>query len=149
MKKEGSSMSGTDKDAPHPSLEEGRRHTEKARTKHARRQSEPLGWSRRTTPPASASTKTAASHHQISPPDDRNRETTTVSNHRRASASAVVPSPSWPSSTTFGGSFDDSRYWDYAFRCTNKGDMGHHCRECKRPFSALNEDIAVRRSVPR
>ncbi|CAM9303928.1 unnamed protein product [Laminaria digitata] len=53
-----------------------------------------------------------------------------------------------PSSTTsalFFGSCDDSRYWDYAFRFTHKGDMGHHCRECKRPFSVLNEAIAVRR----
>lgn len=46
---------------------------------------------------------------------------------------------------TFFGSCDDSRYWDYAFRPTNKGDMGHLCRECKRPFSELNAVMAVRR----
>lgn len=73
------------------------------------------------------------------------------SGRRRASspsaAHSSLPDVLMPSSTsaTFFGSFDDSRYWDYAFRFTQKGDMGHHCRECKRPFSVLNEAIAVRR----
>lgn len=75
-----------------------------------------------------------------------------TSGRRRASsptaAHSSLPDVLMPSSTsgTFFGSFDDSRYWDYAFRFTLKGDMGHHCRECKRPFSVLNEAIAVRRS---
>lgn len=45
----------------------------------------------------------------------------------------------------FFGNFDDTRYWDYAFRLTIKSDMGHHCRECRRPFVQLNQVIAVRR----
>ena len=75
-----------------------------------------------------------------------------ASDRRRASspsaAHSSLPDVLMPSSTSAGffGSFDDSRYWDYAFRFTQKGDMGHHCRECKRPFSVLNEAIAVRRS---
>jgi len=62
---------------------------------------------------------------------------------RRSSASAAVGPPS---SVGFSGrSFDDSRYWDYAFRRTQRQDIGNQCRECKRPFLSLNEEIAVRR----
>lgn len=64
---------------------------------------------------------------------------TTAGSRRRASC------PSMPASPAFFGNCDDSRYWDYAFRLTHKGDMGHHCRECKRPFTVLKEAIAVRR----
>lgn len=61
---------------------------------------------------------------------------------RRASFSCAAPTAT---SSICYGNFDDTRYWDYAFRSTLKGDMGHHCRECKRPFAELNEVIAVRR----
>ncbi len=61
---------------------------------------------------------------------------------RRASTSAAVGPPS---GVGFSGSFDDSRYWDYAFRQTQRQDIGNQCRECKRPFLSLNEEIAVRR----
>lgn len=67
---------------------------------------------------------------------------------RRSSASAATATRAAASSTSgsgFFGSFDDSRYWDYAFRFTQRQDIGNQCRECKRPFSTLNEEIAVRR----
>lgn len=70
-----------------------------------------------------------------------------LTNRRHSSAGSVLPVSAAIASTAKGffGNFDDSRYWDYAFRLTNKGDMGHHCRECKQPFSELNKAIAVRR----
>ncbi|CAN0506694.1 unnamed protein product [Ectocarpus sp. 12 AP-2014] len=49
------------------------------------------------------------------------------------------------SGAVFFGNFDDSRYWDYAFRLTQRQDIGNRCRECKEPFLKLNEEIAVRR----
>ena len=106
------------------------------------RQTESLGWA--TKPAGDAAV--VARHRQILPL--RNG----TSDRRRASSPSAahtsLPDLLMPSSTSanFFGSFDDSRYWDYAFRLTLKGDMGHHCRECKRPFSVLNETIAVRRS---
>lgn len=77
--------------------------------------------------------------------------------HRKPRRSSSSPSRSASSSTAamlpstsgagFFGNFDDSRYWDYAFRLTQRQDIGNRCRECKEPFLKLNEEIAVRRSV--
>lgn len=65
---------------------------------------------------------------------------------RRASASnATAATTPGSSRAGFFGSFDDSRYWDYAFRFTSRQDIGNKCRECKRPFVGLNEEIVVRR----
>lgn len=65
---------------------------------------------------------------------------------RRASASnATTSTPASSSRAGFFGSFDDSRYWDYASRFTQRQDIGNKCRECKRPFLVLNEEIVVRR----
>lgn len=67
---------------------------------------------------------------------------------RRASASkATISTPASSSGATFFESFDDSRYWDYAYRFTQRQDIGNKCRECKRPFQALKEEIVVRRYV--
>ncbi|CAM9966852.1 unnamed protein product [Ascophyllum nodosum] len=66
---------------------------------------------------------------------------------RRNASAPPTAAPTVPSSSSpaFFGNGDDSRYWDYAFRSTHRGDLGHSCRECKRPFLNLNETIAVRR----
>ena len=66
---------------------------------------------------------------------------------RRASTSNATAAAATASSRAgFFGSFDDSRYyWDYASRFTSRQDIGNKCRECKRPFLGLNEEIVVRR----
>lgn len=87
---------------------------------------------------ASASTATAAT-----PASSSSRAGSIV---RRASAShATTSTPASSYGAGFFGSFDDSRYWDYAFRFTQRQDIGNKCRECKRPFLALQEEIVVRR----
>lgn len=119
------------------------RRLRKARKSLVDRQAESLGW---TAKPVGDTAGVVVRPRQVLPL--RNG----ASDRRRASspsaAHSSLPDVLMPSSTSasFFGNFDDSRYWDYAFRFTQKGDMGHHCRECKRPFSALNEAIAVRRS---
>lgn len=109
------------------------------------RQAESLGWAAK--PVGDTAPAAVVRPRQILPlrngSSDRRRASSPSARH------SSLPDVLMPSSTTsalFFGSCDDSRYWDYAFRFTLKGDMGHHCRECKRPFSVLNEAIAVRRS---
>jgi hypothetical protein len=45
------------------------------------------------------------------------------------------------------GAGDDTKYWDYAHRAAVKADLGHKCRECRRPFSAVGEPITERRGA--
>lgn len=98
---------------------------------------------RRLVPSGSATRRTASITAASSFHNSSQQQQPGAPHQRRASAPFPVPS----SSGTFSGNFDDSRYWDFAFRLTHKGDMGHHCRECKKPFSVLSENIAVRRLV--
>ena len=37
---------------------------------------------------------------------------------------------------------DSAAYWDWTTRKTISRDIGHHCRECKRPFTTMHETIA-------
>lgn len=45
------------------------------------------------------------------------------------------------------GAGDDTGYWDYAHRQATKKDLGHNCRECKRPFTKIGEPITERRGA--
>jgi hypothetical protein len=33
----------------------------------------------------------------------------------------------------------DTVYWAFQYRTAEKKDLGHKCRECKNPFTELNE----------
>ena len=40
---------------------------------------------------------------------------------------------------------DDNKYWAYAYKNAGKTDLGHICKECKKPFTKLDEPMAIRR----
>lgn len=40
-----------------------------------------------------------------------------------------------------------THYWDYALRDAGEKDIGNVCRECKRPFTTLGEQIVERRGA--
>eukprot|EP01083_Nonionella_stella_P099931 281248_1 len=40
---------------------------------------------------------------------------------------------------------DDTLYWYFTSRCVEPRDLGHLCRDCKKPFLTLSEDITIRR----
>lgn len=117
-----------------------------AKSSSVDRQEKPLG--RRSsdtarTPPASVRKEAG---HDTSDEHRKSRRSSSPSRSASSSAAAMLPSTS---GAGFFGNFDDSRYWDYAFRLTQRQDIGNRCRECKEPFLKLNEEIAVRRSVSR
>lgn len=142
----GREKSVTSNSQPRERNKNNRRPPDTPRKSLVNRQTESLGWATKPARDTAAASTVAVRPHRMLPL--RNG----TPGRRRASspstAHSSLPDVLMPSSAsgTFFGSFDDSRYWDYAFRFTLKGDMGHHCRECKRPFSVLNEAIAVRRS---
>ncbi|CAD7931904.1 unnamed protein product [Amoebophrya sp. A25] len=43
------------------------------------------------------------------------------------------------------GAGDETLYWDYQHRLTLRSDLGHKCRECRKPFSKIGEPITERR----
>ena len=45
------------------------------------------------------------------------------------------------------GAGDDTAYWDFQHRCAEKSDLGHKCRECKRPFTKIGEPMTERRGA--
>ena len=45
------------------------------------------------------------------------------------------------------GAGDSTGYWDYQHRNTVTKDLGHTCRECKRPFKKLGEPLTERRGA--
>ena len=119
-----------------------------AKTSSVDRQTQPLG--RRSsdtarTRPALVG-KEAGHHDNNSDEHRKSRRSSCPSRSASSSTAAMLPSTS---GAGFFGNFDDSRYWDYAFRLTQRQDIGNRCRECKEPFLKLNEEIAVRRSVSR
>ena len=71
-------------------------------------------------------------------------------------AASVAPSlhPSMAGSTVSRacsevtiGAGDDTGYWDFCHRTATKKDLGHTCRECKRPFSRIGEALTERRGA--
>ena len=38
-------------------------------------------------------------------------------------------------------------YWDYQHREVTKKDLGHTCRECRRPFTRIGEALTERRGA--
>eukprot|EP00392_Amoebophrya_sp_AT5.2_P010235 g10288.t1 len=48
------------------------------------------------------------------------------------------------SETTIGAG-DDTPYWDYQHRQALRSDLGHMCRECRKPFTRVGEPITERR----
>lgn len=38
-----------------------------------------------------------------------------------------------------------TKYWQWAPREATRVDLGHTCKECKKPFTKINEPIAIRR----
>jgi len=45
------------------------------------------------------------------------------------------------------GAGDNTEYWDYAHRVSVRSDIGHTCRECRLPFTKLNEPLTERRGA--
>ena len=45
------------------------------------------------------------------------------------------------------GAGDDTAYWDYQHRTVERADLGHKCRECKRPFTTIGEPLTERRGA--
>lgn len=38
-----------------------------------------------------------------------------------------------------------TKYWQFIVKEVSKVDLGHICKECKKPFTKINEGMAVRR----
>ena len=45
------------------------------------------------------------------------------------------------------GAGDETGYWDYQHRLSTRADLGHRCRECKRPFERVGEPLTERRGA--
>ena len=45
------------------------------------------------------------------------------------------------------GAGDQTNYWDYQHRKVERADLGHRCRECRRPFKKLGEPLTERRGA--
>uniref|UniRef100_A0A7S1CF73 Uncharacterized protein n=1 Tax=Bicosoecida sp. CB-2014 TaxID=1486930 RepID=A0A7S1CF73_9STRA len=45
------------------------------------------------------------------------------------------------------GAGDATGYWDFAHRSVERSDLGHRCRECKMPFTAIGEPLTERRGA--
>jgi hypothetical protein len=45
------------------------------------------------------------------------------------------------------GAGDETGYWDFTHRSVEVNDLGHTCRECKKPFRALGEPLTERRGA--
>jgi hypothetical protein len=45
------------------------------------------------------------------------------------------------------GAGDDTGYWDFCHRAAGKKDLGHNCRECRRPFTRIGEPLTERRGA--
>ena len=48
---------------------------------------------------------------------------------------------------TMIGAGDETAYWDYQHRAVEKQDLGHKCRECRRPFTTIGEPLTERRGA--
>lgn len=45
------------------------------------------------------------------------------------------------------GAGDATGYWDYQHREVTKADLGHNCRECRKPFRTIGEPMTERRGA--
>eukprot|EP00906_Rhabdomonas_costata_P010114 RCo014212 len=72
---------------------------------------------------------------------DASSSSTTFSTSRRATGARAGSLPGGVSA----GSFDETAYWDFIHRPVEPRDLGHTCKQCKRPFRSVGETIAVRR----
>ena len=45
------------------------------------------------------------------------------------------------------GAGDETAYWDYSHRTVERHDLGHNCRECRRPFTKIGEPLTERRGA--
>ena len=45
------------------------------------------------------------------------------------------------------GAGDDTGYWDYKHREVTRSDLGHNCRECRKPFRTIGEPMTERRGA--
>lgn len=45
------------------------------------------------------------------------------------------------------GAGDNTAYWDFSHRLVEVKDLGHTCRECRLPFTALKEPLTERRGA--
>lgn len=79
-------------------------------------------------------------------------DTTSVGGHSVASHAPSLH-PSVMSSYSAGcseitvGAGDETGYWDYQHRDVTMKDLGHTCRECKKPFRKLGEPLTERRGA--
>eukprot|EP01062_Namystynia_karyoxenos_P080956 TRINITY_DN8815_c0_g1_i1.p1 TRINITY_DN8815_c0_g1~~TRINITY_DN8815_c0_g1_i1.p1 ORF type:complete len:198 (+),score=39.17 TRINITY_DN8815_c0_g1_i1:84-596(+) len=67
----------------------------------------------------------------------------TPSGLRRGSFSTMSVASDAPSI----GAGDDTAYWDYQHRQAEPKDLGHLCRECKKPFTVMGQPISERRGA--
>ena len=45
------------------------------------------------------------------------------------------------------GAGDETHYWDFLHRAAERQDLGHKCRECRRPFTSIGEPLTERRGA--
>jgi hypothetical protein len=45
------------------------------------------------------------------------------------------------------GAGDATEYWDFQHRAVTKKDLGHTCRECRKPFSRIGDPLTERRGA--
>eukprot|EP00928_Gymnodinium_smaydae_P049553 TRINITY_DN33277_c0_g1_i1.p1 TRINITY_DN33277_c0_g1~~TRINITY_DN33277_c0_g1_i1.p1 ORF type:complete len:298 (+),score=61.34 TRINITY_DN33277_c0_g1_i1:45-938(+) len=45
------------------------------------------------------------------------------------------------------GAGDETLYWDFQHRTSTRADLGHTCRECKKPFASIGEPMTERRGA--
>mmetsp|Transcript_14 Transcript_14/g.16 ORF Transcript_14/g.16 Transcript_14/m.16 type:complete len:232 (+) Transcript_14:386-1081(+) len=45
------------------------------------------------------------------------------------------------------GAGDNTEYWDFQHRSVTAKDLGHTCRECRRPFTSIGDPLTERRGA--
>ena len=68
---------------------------------------------------------------------------------RASRAPSMHPSVAYSmacSETTIGAG-DETGYWDYQHRVVEKKDLGHRCRECRKPFRRIGDPLTERRGA--
>lgn len=64
---------------------------------------------------------------------------------------APRPKPPQRSASTVSaasvGAGDSTLYWDFLHRTVAKNDLGHVCRECRKPFTQLGAELVERRGA--
>ena len=79
--------------------------------------------------------------------DDAASSTTTASRAPSLHPSLAGTTISMACSDVTIGAGDDTEYWDFQHRVVTAKDLGHTCRECRLPFTAIGEPLTERRGA--